>query len=291
MLHFPYRKDFARTSGADSALRLIVTNVILLLAMSDLRDKIVLITGGSGGLGGALARAFAAQACRIVITARGPQRLQAIAEQMARNGAQVLALPCDISCRDEVRDLAKEITARWGAVQILINNAGTARAVKFTDMPDDVWDGILETNLTGAYNCCKVFLPSMLQAHWGRIINIASTAAKVGYSHATAYTASKHGLLGLTRSLALETARLGITVNAICPGYIDDERTHENARIMAERTGKGVDEIVKLFADTAPQKRLITPDEVASLALLIGSDKLRAMTGQAINVDGGAVMA
>jgi NAD(P)-dependent dehydrogenase (short-subunit alcohol dehydrogenase family) len=258
--------------------------------MSDLRDKIVLITGGSGGLGSALARAFSAQACRVVITARDPQRLRAMAEEMARYGAQVLALPCDISDRDAMLDLQKEIAARWGAVQILINNAGIARAVKFTDMSDDVWDAILETNLTGAYNCCKVFLPRMLQAQWGRIINIASTAAKVGYSHATAYTASKHGLLGLTRSLALETARLGVTVNAICPGYIDDERTRENARIMAQRTGKSVDEILELFADSAPQKRLIAPDEVAALALLIASDKLGAMTGQAIHVDGGAVM-
>ena len=258
--------------------------------MSDLRDKIVLITGGSGGLGSALARAFSAQACRVVISARDPQRLRAMAEEMARYGAQVLALPCDISDRDAMLDLQKEIAARWGAVQILINNAGIARAVKFTDMSDDVWDAILETNLTGAYNCCKVFLPRMLQAQWGRIINIASTAAKVGYSHATAYTASKHGLLGLTRSLALETARLGVTVNAICPGYIDDERTRENARIMAQRTGKSVDEILELFADSAPQKRLIAPDEVAALALLIASDKLGAMTGQAIHVDGGAVM-
>src|SRR6185503_2180443 len=258
--------------------------------MSDLRDKIVLITGGSGGLGSALARAFSAQACRVVISARDPQRLRAMAEELARNGAQVLALPCDISDRDAMLDLQKEIAARWGAVQILINNAGIARAVKFTDMSDDVWDAILETNLTGAYNCCKVFLPRMLQAQWGRIINIASTAAKVGYSHATAYTASKHGLLGLTRSLALETARLGVTGNAICPGYIDDERTRENARIMAQRTGKSVDEILELFADSAPQKRLIAPDEVAALALLIASDKLGAMTGQAIHVDGGAVM-
>jgi len=133
-------------------------------------------------------------------------------------------------------------------------------------------------------------LPGMIQNNWGRIINIASTTAKVGYSHVTAYTASKHGLLGLTRSLALETARQGITVNAICPGYVDDERTHENARVMAEKTGKRVEEILKVFAASAPQNRLIDPDEVASLALLMASEKLRGMTGQAINVDGGAVM-
>jgi NAD(P)-dependent dehydrogenase (short-subunit alcohol dehydrogenase family) len=130
----------------------------------------------------------------------------------------------------------------------------------------------------------------MIQSKWGRIINIASTAAKVGYPFVSAYTASKHGLIGLTRSLALETAQLGVTVNAICPGYVDDERTRENAQIMADKTGKPLEEIIELFAASAPQHRLIQPAEVASLAVLIASEQLGGMTGQAINVDGGAVM-
>jgi len=258
--------------------------------MTGPQGKIVLITGGSGGLGQALAEAFGRTQNRVVIAARDRNRLHAAAEKMARKGAQVLALPCDISRRDEVRILEKEISTRWGDVQILINNAGIARAVSFSDMPDDLWDDTLETNLTGAYNCCKVFLPAMVRARWGRIINIASTTAKVGFSHVTAYTASKHGLLGLTRSLALETARAGVTVNAICPGYIDDERTRENAKVMADKTGKSIDDILNLFASSAPQNRLIAPEEVASLALLMASEKLGAMTGQAVNVDGGAVM-
>jgi len=259
--------------------------------MADSRDKIVLVTGGSGGLGQALAGAFAMTQSRVVLTARNAAKLETAAEKMARKGAQVLALPADISSRDQVRTLRKKISAHWGDVQILINNAGIARAVGFADMPDTLWDQTLVTNLTGAYNCCKVFLPGMTQARWGRIINIASITAKVGFSHATAYSASKHGLLGLTRSLALETARAGVTVNAICPGYIDDERTRENAKIMAEKTGKRIEDILNLFAQSAPQNRLIEPDEVASLALFIASEKSSGMTGQAINVDGGAVMA
>jgi NAD(P)-dependent dehydrogenase (short-subunit alcohol dehydrogenase family) len=258
--------------------------------MSDLHQKIVLITGGSGGLGRALASVFSAQGHRVVITARHQDKLDATAAQMAINGRQVVALPCDVTDRDQVKSLAEKIATRLGTVQILINNAGIARAVNFADMPDDLWDETLETNLTGAYNCCKIFLADMIQAKWGRIINIASTTAKVGYRHVTAYTASKHGLLGLTRSLALETAQQGITVNAICPGYIDDERTHENAKLMAEKTGKSAQEILQLFAASAPQNRLIAPEEVASLALLMASEKLAGMTGQAINVDGGAVM-
>jgi NAD(P)-dependent dehydrogenase (short-subunit alcohol dehydrogenase family) len=259
--------------------------------MSAAMDKIVLVTGGSGGLGGALAGGFARQGCRVVITARRQEKLKELADAMVQEGARVLAIACDVTDRNQVRNLGAEIAKRWGAVQILINNAGIARAVSFADMADTLWDETLETNLTGAYNCCKAFLPGMIQAKWGRIINIASTTAKVGYSHVTAYTASKHGLLGLTRSLALETARQGITVNAICPGYLDDERTHENARAMAEKTGKRVEEILKIFAASAPQNRLIDPDEVAALALLMASEKLRGMTGQAISVDGGAVMA
>jgi NAD(P)-dependent dehydrogenase (short-subunit alcohol dehydrogenase family) len=265
--------------------------VLSFFTVSDLRQKIVLITGASGGLGRALAESFAAQQCRVVVTARRGQPLQAAAEQMEQKGAQVVALPCDVRSREQVRILAQKVTERWGAVQILINNAGIARAASLTDMADSEWDEALETNLTGAYNCCKVFLPAMLQASWGRIINIASTAAKVAYRHASAYVASKHGLLGLTRALALEAARRGVTVNAICPGYIDDERTHENAEIMAQRTGKSAAEVLALFAASAPQNRLIKPEEVATLAVLLASEKLGGITGQAINVDGGAVMA
>ena len=258
--------------------------------MSGLQQKIVLVTGGSGGLGIALARAFVAEGFRVVIAARDEAKLKLTAAEIASNDGQVLPLPCDVTDRKQVRLLATRIEAELGTVQILINNAGIARAVKFTDMPDELWDDTLATNLTGAHNCCKVFLPGMTFSSWGRIINIASTTAKVGYSHVTAYTASKHGLLGLTRSLALETAPHGVTVNAICPGYIDDERTHENAQLMAEKTGKSAQDILRLFAASAPQNRLISPNEVASLALLIASEKLAGMTGQAINVDGGAVM-
>jgi NAD(P)-dependent dehydrogenase (short-subunit alcohol dehydrogenase family) len=258
--------------------------------MSASVDKIVLITGASGGLGGAFAYRFGRAGYRVVIAARRREKLQELADKITQDGTRVFAFACDVTDRAQVKELGAEIAQRWDAVQILINNAGIARAVSFSDMSDGQWDETIDTNLTGAYNCCKVFLPGMIQAQWGRIINIASTTAKVGYSHVTAYTASKHGLLGLTRSLALETARQGITVNAICPGYVNDERTHENARVMAEKTGKRVEDILKLFAASAPQNRLIEPDEVASLALLMASEKLGGMTGQAVNVDGGAVM-
>jgi len=261
------------------------------LHVAELMNTIVLVTGGSGGLGRALARAFARQGSRVVIAARSEAKLKEAAEEIGGEGGQVLALPCDVAEKKQVEELAAAIRARWGAVQILINNAGVARAASFLETTDAMWDEILRTNLTGAFYCCKVFLPGMIEAKWGRIINIGSTTSKVGYSHVAAYASSKHGLLGLTRALALETARMGITVNAICPGYLDDELTHANAQRMAEKTGKSVEQIIASFASTAPQRRLIDPDEEAGLALLLASEKLGGMTGQAISVDGGATMA
>ncbi len=258
--------------------------------MIALPDKVVLVTGGSGGLGRCLARAFARQGYRVAITSRDPEKLNEAAEEIDAPGFPVLSLPCDIRHKDQVESLSEELCTRLGSVQVLINNAGIARAMSFLDMPDSLWNETLETNLTGAYHCCKAFLPGMIESGWGRIINIASTAGKVGYPHVTAYASSKHGLLGLTRALALETARLKITVNAICPGYIDDERTRDNARRMAEKTGKSVEQILALFAGSAPQNRLIQADEVAALALYLASEKSGGITGQAINVDGGAVM-
>jgi NAD(P)-dependent dehydrogenase (short-subunit alcohol dehydrogenase family) len=258
--------------------------------MSGLKDKVVLITGGSGGLGRALGRAFAGHGSRVVLAARSEAKLKAAAEEIARDGGSVLALTCDITVKDQVLQLAESIRARWGNVEILVNNAGVAKAAGFLEMPDSLWEDILKINLTGPYNCCKVFLPAMIEARWGRIINIGSTTSKVGYPHVSAYVSSKHGLLGLTRVLALETARLGITVNAICPGYLDDELTHANAQQMAEKTGKSVDQILSMFASSSPQKRLIAPEEVAELALLMASDKLAGMTGQAVSIDGGATM-
>jgi NAD(P)-dependent dehydrogenase (short-subunit alcohol dehydrogenase family) len=261
------------------------------LTVAGPKSKVVLVTGGSGGLGRAIARSFAGAGFGVVITARSAERLKVAAQEISSDDAAVVALPCDIAQKEQVEALREKIRSEMGIVQILINNAGLARAASFLDMADNLWNETLKTNLTGTYHCCKTFLPGMIAARWGRIINIASTTAKVAYSHVAAYTASKHGVLGLTRALALETARLGITVNAICPGYLNTERTRENAQRMAEKTGKNAQDILDVFARSSPQKRLIEPEEVANLALLLASDAMGGMTGQAINVDGGAVMA
>jgi NAD(P)-dependent dehydrogenase (short-subunit alcohol dehydrogenase family) len=263
---------------------------VLIVALMAVEQKTVFITGGSGGLGRALAQAFARQGHRVAISARNKDKLNDAVRELSRGGGEALALPCDVTDRQQVQEAAEAIRRHWGHVQVLVNNAGVAKAAGFLEMPDSLWDEILATNLTGTYNCCKVFLPAMIEARWGRIINIGSTTSKVGYPHVAAYVSSKHGVVGLTRVLALETARKGITVNTICPGYLDDELTHANARRMAEKTGKSIEQILAMFAGTAPQQRLIAPEEVAQFALLLASDSMAGMTGQAISIDGGATM-
>lgn len=258
--------------------------------MSDLEEKIVLVTGGAGGLGRVLAGAFVLTGSRVVIASRSEEKLLATAKELSGPDRAVLTLRCDVADKKQVEILDAVIRAQWGAVQILINNAGVARAMSLLEMPDSLWHETLQTNLTGVYNCSKVFLPGMLESGWGRIINIASTTGKVGYSHVTAYSASKHGVLGFTRSLALETARHNITVNAICPGYLNNELTRDNARRMADKTGKSADETLALFAASAPQNRLIEPEEVASLVVFLAGEECAGITGQGINIDGGAVM-
>ena len=259
--------------------------------MEEFKGKTVLVTGGSRGIGRSIALAFAAHGSQVVLTSRTQANLDAVAEEIRQRGGRALPSACDVSNKQAVEALKSKITSHLGTVQILINNAGVAPAASFLEMPDRLWEEVLRVNLTGSYNCCKVFLPEMIAAKWGRIINIASTVAKVAYSHTSAYTTSKHAVLGLTRALALEMARSGVTVNAICPGYVETELTLNNARLMAEKTGKRVEEALTLFKGSSPQNRLIAPEEVAELAIMLASKSADGITGQAINIDGGAVMA
>lgn len=258
--------------------------------MDELREKPVLITGASRGVGRSMALAFATQGYRVVLTGRNQASLNTVAEEIRSLGITALALACDVTRKDEVESLKEKIAKQLGAVEILVNNAGVAAAASFLEMDDRFWEDILKVNLDGTYHCCKAFLPGMIAAGWGRIINIASTVAKVAYSHTAAYTTSKHAVLGLTRALAIELARTGVTVNAICPGYVDTELTLHNARLMAEKTRKRPEDVLALFRGSSPQNRLIDPEEVADLALTLASKASDGITGQAINVDGGAVM-
>jgi NAD(P)-dependent dehydrogenase (short-subunit alcohol dehydrogenase family) len=245
--------------------------------MKDLEGKVVLVTGGGSGIGRAIALAFAAEKSRVALTGRTQATLDTVAEEIRRTGAEAFPRICDVTQKTQIERLKQEISSRFGPVQVLVNNVGIAPAAGFLEMPDSLWEEVMRVNLTGTYNCCKVFLTQMLASKWGRIINIASTVAKVAYSHISAYVTSKHAVLGLTRALAVETAKFGVTVNAVCPGYVDTGLTRRNALLMAEKRGKALDDSLEILASTSPQKRLIEPEEVAHLLLCLRPNRPRAL--------------
>ena len=227
--------------------------------------------------------------CDVVLAARTRRPLEEVAAAIRGHGREAVPVVCDVGSRTAVEALERT-ARRTGVVQILVNGAGIAPAASFLEMDDALLEEVMRTNFMGTYYCCKRFLRPMMGTGWGRIINIASTTAKTAYPYTAAYTASKHAVLGLTRVMALETARKGVTVNAICPGYVDTGLTRENARLMAATVGSTEPEVLERFARTAPLGRLMTPDEVADAAVLLAGPAGDAVTGQAINVDGGAVM-
>jgi 3-hydroxybutyrate dehydrogenase len=254
-----------------------------------LRDRVALITGGGRGIGRAIALAFAREGAHIAVLARTAAEVDAVAADARALGRKAAAIACDVTDRPQVDTAVRTVAAELGPIQILVNNAGIAVSAKVSETDDALWARHLAVNLTAPFYVSRAVLPGMLAARWGRIVNIASTAARQGFPYVAAYVASKHGLLGLTRALAAEVGGAGITVNAICPGYVATDLTWESARRIQAKTGRSYEEAVQSLAAFSPQRRLIEPEEVAALAVVLASDDGRGITGQAWNVDGGAV--
>ena len=257
-----------------------------------LANRLAFITGGGRGIGRAIAQAFASEGAHIVVAARTREEIERVAAEIAKQyESDALAIECDVTSSESVKlafERAKEKFER--APDILVNNAGIVETAPFVKTDEALWQKHLSVNLTGTYHCTRAALLPMVGRRWGRIINIASIAGKTGAPYISAYAASKHGVLGLTRSLALEVAANGITVNAICPGYVDTEMTARGVENIVARTGITKDEAVKALETMSPQNRMVTAEEVAAVALLLASEDGRGINGQAINVDGGTVL-
>lgn len=260
-----------------------------------LENKVAVITGAGRGIGRSIALAFAGEGADVVLVARTQEQLQMVAREVEKRGARGLAVPCDVSSGKAVNELAEVVRREFNRCDILVNNAGISKRSRFLEYDDETWLEVIRVNLFGAYLSSKAFLPMIQEMGEGRIIFIASTAAKTPVPFNTAYSASKHGLLGLSKSLASEVALSGypgITVNAICPFFVKtDMFTGPEGYVAQMSKSKGVskDEIIKTAVGRSLQNRVLDPEEIAGLALYLVSKEAKGITGQAINVCGGWV--
>ena len=257
------------------------------MTLASLGGQHALVTGASRGIGAVVAAALAAEGAHVSLLAREAQSLARLAGQLGNDRA--LPVAADVTDGASVRGAFAAARARFGPVHILINNAGQAASAKFTDTDEALWQRIMAVNLTGTYLCAHAAVTDMLQLKYGRIVNIASIAGLRGAAYISAYVASKHAVIGLTRALALEYATRNITVNAVCPGYVDTDIVKQAVATIRNKTGRSESEALAALVATNPQQRLITPEEVANAVLWLCRPGSQSITGQSLIISGGEV--
>lgn len=250
---------------------------------------IAFVTGAGRGIGEAICIALAGQGIAIAALARTEEDIQRVAGRCRQSGGTAIAVQCDVTDPTSISNAIAVTEQQLGKINILVNNAGASGSHKFLGHDDSLWHKMINTNLNSVYFVTKAVLPSMIDQKWGRIINIASTSARVGGKYIAAYTASKHGALGLTRALATELAEHNITVNAVCPGYVDTPMTDQTISNITARARMSPPEARAVLERMNPQGRLITVEEVAAIVAFLVSNEARGISGQAVNIDGGAV--
>lgn len=252
-----------------------------------MQNRIALVTGAGRGIGRAIALSLADAGARVAVTARTAHELDSLVHEIGQRGGQGLPIVADLADRAAPGRIVREVEATWGPLEILVNNAGIGSSQDprpLVEFSDAFWDLTLAVNVTAPYLLTKLGLPAMLQAGWGRIINIASINAKLPALHGAAYTASKHALAGLTKVTAKEAGEQGVTANAVCPGVTATRMNDKRLEYDAQRTGKT---FAELEQSASPLGRRLLPEEVAALAVFLASDAAAAINGQSFNVCGG----
>jgi NAD(P)-dependent dehydrogenase (short-subunit alcohol dehydrogenase family) len=260
------------------------------MTRTTLAGRGAVVTGGGRGIGAAVARALAAAGARVIVAARTAREIEEVAAELRGRGSKAWAVACDVTDEASVVHLAHEARALLGAVDLLVNNAGDSASAPLRKISLSDWERMLEVNATGTFLCTREFGPEMTGRGWGRIVNIASVAGLEGGKYVAHYSAAKHAVLGFTRSVALEFAGTGVTVNAVCPGYVDTPMTERTLANVEERANLPREEALAAVLASAGQDRLVSPEEVAAavIDLCVGGSEL---TGQAIVLRSGGVRA
>jgi NAD(P)-dependent dehydrogenase (short-subunit alcohol dehydrogenase family) len=254
---------------------------------STLHGAHAVVTGGSRGIGAAVARTLTAAGATVTVMARDRKAVEAFcAGEREETGGKIYGVAADITDHASVKKAFEWTRSNAGDPTILVNNAGGAESAPFVKTDRDLWERMIALNLTGAYFTCRQVIPAMIEAGHGRIVNVASTAGVRGYAYVSAYSAAKHGLVGLTRSLALELVETGVKVNAVCPGYADTDMIRTSARRVAEKSGRSEEDLLREYAAANPHGRLVRPEEVAEAVLRFCGPSKALPTGEVMLVDG-----
>ncbi|MCS6886122.1 MAG: SDR family NAD(P)-dependent oxidoreductase [Acidobacteriota bacterium] len=255
----------------------------------DLSGKTALVTGASRGIGRACALKLAQVGASLVLAGRNQPQLEAVASEVRSLGREALPLLMDVRSTESVEAAFEKARQVFPSIDILVNNAGIAHSAPFQRWTDRDWAEVFEVNVNGVFRCSRAVLPIMQERRWGRIVNIASVAGKAGAAYITGYAASKHAVLGLTKALAVEVAERGITVNAVCPGYVETDMAMMAIKTITEKTKLNQQQALEYLRSQTPQKRLFQVDEVAALVVYLCSEAAAGINGQAINICGGAL--